>query len=202
MPTSRRSRRERHHIGHETVQHIFRAFDYARDIGRPLTHYLVIHLCDAEDQDQALYVARILHKYRDWLARKRRNGVIGACEQPAYAQTLETDSRTAHVNWAVRVPPSLWAEFETKAPRWVEKVCGAPSPFGIHVSRIQDRGYKSVANYMVEDMDPAYHDHFYAKNRAKVRGRTFGTRASFSRSLGPAARRRAGYGRPVRTRPN
>ena len=197
MPKTRRSRRETHYINRRTTQHIYRAFDFAKARGDALTHYIVLHLGPAGQEDQAEAVGALIEKFRVWLAYKRTKGLdVG---MPDYALTIEAPGKTVHMNWAVRVPAGFEEEFSRKLNRWAERVCGPMKPAALHIARIDPLGYKSLANYMLKGTDELYVAHFHLGKWPTPQGMVHGTRAAFSRSLGPAARDRAGYDARRRT---
>jgi hypothetical protein len=120
--------RQSSHINRRVTQSVFRAFDYALEIGSPLNLYIVINLHETMKVSAAAVFEAIRHKYRDWLnyrTKKRSLGIV----PPMYIYAMENPSGThPHVNWALHVPDDLRAEFEAKLPRWIEKAQGKCGP--------------------------------------------------------------------------
>jgi hypothetical protein len=176
------------YISRKMVQNIFRAFDFAKAGGAPLNVYVVINLRDVAEQSAATAFDRIRHKYRDWLANQSRK--LGVQLPPLYVFTFEAPG-IPHVNWAVRVPPRLQDEFFRKLPRWVAKVQGELLPFDVEARRIEDRGYKSLANYMAKGCDPKAIEHFHLTDlhdEHGEQGQFWGKRAGVSPALNKNAR--------------
>jgi len=170
------------------VQNIFRAFDFAKAGGARLNVYVVINLRDRAEQSAATAFERIRHKYRDWLAHHSRK--LGARLPPLYVFTFEAPG-VPHVNWALRIPPRLHAEFFRKLPKWVAKVQGDLQPFDIEARLIEERGYKSLANYMAKGCNPKHLAHFYLTalhDEHGDQGEFWGKRAGVSPALNTAAR--------------
>lgn len=59
--------RQSEHINRRVTQSVFRAFDYALEIGSPLNLYVVINLHETMKVSAAAIFKAIRHKYRDWL---------------------------------------------------------------------------------------------------------------------------------------
>lgn len=182
------------HINRRVVQNIYRAFDYAKAGGAPLNLYAVINFWNTPELSAATAFVRVRHKFRDWLAWHSKK--VGARLSPQYVYSFECDSHV-HVNWIVRVRPSLIGEFETKLTAWVGKVQGQVRPFDINISKVDvESGYKSLANYITKGCDPDFIDHFhlyelYAKHGSQ--GAIWGKRAGVSPALNKTARVAAGY---------
>ncbi|MGJ5009397.1 hypothetical protein ACQR05_16630 [Bradyrhizobium oligotrophicum] len=184
------------------VQNIFRAFDFAKAGGAPLNVYAVINLRDLPEQSAATAFERIRHKYRDWLAYHSRK--LGVRLPPMYVFTFEAPG-VPHVNWVLRVPPRLQAEFFRKLPKWVERVQGRLQPFDIDARRIEERGYKSLANYISKGCNPRYIRHFYLTdlhNNHGHQGEFWGKRAGVSPALNKSARKAVNYDHKRRRLPD
>lgn len=188
--------RSTQHINRRVTQSIFRAFDYAATIGRPINRYVVIHLDETDAACAATLFERIRHKYRDWLAYHDKHDTLPS-GQPAYIYVFENpEGGQPHVNWGVHVPSHLLADFARKLPRWIEKVQGPLTPFTYHEQPIALMRAKRLAKYIVKGTDPEFLDHFYLREihaEHGAQGEVWGKRAGVSPSLGHAARRAAHF---------
>lgn len=185
--------RETHHISRKMVQNIMHAFNYARACGIPLNVYTTINLNETDAHASAAIFEMIRHKYRDWLSYRARK--LGVRIPPMYAFTFEAPAQP-HVNWVLRVPPSMLGDFERKLPGWTVKV-QAMRPYDLDVQRIDpDRAYKALANYICKGCDPAYIEHFYLTDLQTAhgdQGAFWGKRAGVSPALNKTAREAARY---------
>jgi hypothetical protein len=188
--TGQKQGRYSEHIGRNTTQSIFRAFDYAAEIGSPLETYVVINLPTAPGAAADQQFRDIRHKYRDWLANESKK--FGRKMTPAYVFTFENPDGHTHVNWVLHVPPPLKKVFEKKLLQWVKKVKGEVGPFDVDVQTITENP-KGVAKYIVKGTDPAFVDHFHLRRVHEPQGWFQGQRARVSASLDRAARAAAGF---------
>lgn len=187
------------HINRRVTQSIMRAFDYAKEIDRPLNTYVVIHLRESERQAATTAFKIIRHKFRDWLAYKAKQQRVAIPPDYIYAFENPDDDDVPHVNWALHVPDRLRAEFEAKLARWVEKVQGRLDPFDIHVQPITPSHAKRLAKYICKGTDAAFVSYFYLDDVHAPQGEIWGKRAGVSPSIGTAIRKEAGF-RPRRGR--
>lgn len=183
--------RQTHCINRRTTQSIFRAFDFSKTRGTPLTHYVVIHLGDTTELSAATAFEKIRHKYRDWqnYALKKHAQTLA----PVYVFTMENHNGNPHVNWAVHVPDVLSDQFEEKLHKWVDGVLGTGSRFRVHVQLINQNFAKRLAKYIVKGTDPDFVEHFHLQDMHAPQGLCIGKRAGVSPSLGPTARRENGF---------
>lgn len=186
------------HINRRVTQSVLRAFDYAKDTGRPFNRYVVINLRDTPAESPTDLFRRIVHKYRDWLVNKIKKGVLPK-ERPIYVYSLENPNGMPHANWVIYVPPALLAEFEKKLPAWVKKAKGDVGDFDIDCQPIDQARYKRLAKYVVKGTDPAFVEHFYLGEVHAPQGQVWGRRAGASIAIGQTVRREANY-RPSRRR--
>lgn len=188
------------HINRRVTQSIFRAFDYATAIGRPLNRYVVIHLNETDAACAATLFERIRHKFRDWLAYHNKRA-DGPPVQPAYVYAFESPGgELPHVNWALHVPEHLLADFTRKLPRWIERAQGSLSPFTYNDQPIEAARAKRLAKYIVKGTEPGFLDHFYLRDlhdEHGPQGEIWGKRAGVSPSLGHVVRQAARF-RPRR----
>jgi hypothetical protein len=194
--------RETHHINRKVVQNIMRAFDFARARDMPLNLYVVINLRETAAHAAASLFEMIRHKYRDWLSYRARR--LGARIPPMYVFTFEAVS-SPHVNWVLRVPPSLLDEFERKLRRWIAKV-QLSQPYDLDVQRLDRyRPYKSLAKYISKGCDPAFIEHFHLTDlcdKHGPQGAFWGKRAGVSPSLNKSMRDVFGYNPKRRSLPS
>lgn len=190
--------RQSSHINRRVTQSVFRAFDYALEIGSPLNLYIVINLHETMKVSAAAVFEAIRHKYRDWLnyrTKKRSLGIV----PPMYIYAMENPSGThPHVNWALHVPDDLRAEFEAKLPRWIEKAQGKCGPSDCVVQGVREDTHKQLAKYIVKGTDPGFVDHFYLQKVYAPQGQVWGKRAGVSPSLGATVRKVVNF-RPRRS---
>lgn len=194
-PRGHRSR----HIHHRTVQGIYRAFDFAIEVGRPLNWLVVVRARDDGSGNAAPTVMRqIVHKYRDWLCRLTRHGKVDC--KPIYVVTIENPPGSiAHANWAVHVPLGREEEFGHKLNRlWAKRALGIVGPGDVHIQPIVNSHMKRLAKYMTKGVDPAYAAHFYLEELISDQGEVVGKRAGASVAIGTRARNRADFRPPPR----
>jgi hypothetical protein len=181
--------RQSEHISRRVTQSVFRAFDYAFEIGSPLNLYVVINLHDTMKVSAAAIFEAIRHKYRDWLnyrTKKRGLGIVA----PMYIYAMENPSGThPHVNWALHVPHDLREEFAAKLPRWIEKAQGKCGPSDCVVQSVREDTHKQLAKYIVKGTDPGFVDHFHLQKVYAPQGQVWGKRAGVSPSLGATVRK-------------
>jgi len=184
------------------VQNILRAFDFARARHMPLNLYVVINLVETDAHAAATLFEMIRHKYRDWLAYRARQ--LGERIPPMYTFTFEAPG-SPHVNWVLRVPPSLLDEFERKLPRWIAKVQES-RPYDFDMQRLEPGGrYKSLASYICKGCDPAFIEHFHLTDlhtKHGDQGSFWGKRAGVSPSLNKSLRDVYGYNAKRSTLPS
>lgn len=132
-----------------------------------------------------------------WLRTRCKQ--LGISVSPYYVYAREKN----HVHWLVHVPEMLIEEFTDLVPRWVtsleRKGTGArkraenhePAPQGAVL--VQPTGNSVAARkYLLKGIRPKDAFRFGIK-KPKPQGRVFGRRTGVSRTLGKAARDRAGY---------
>lgn len=182
------------HINRRLSQSIFRAFDYAQWVGRPLNTYVVLNFRETAERSAATAFFQVRHKFRDWLAYASKRFALG--QQTAdYVYTFENDSGLIHANWVIHVPPALMAEFDKKVRRWLKKSQGACGDFDISIQRVEPQRAKRLAKYILKGTDPQFVAHFFLQDVAKDQGLVVGKRAGISLSAGPSARKAAGFKR-------
>ena len=132
-----------------------------------------------------------------WL--RTRSKQLGMTLVPYYVYSREED----HVHWQVHVPEQLIEEFTDLVSRWVTSLehkgkgprkraeNHSPAPEGaVKVERV--RNSVALRKYMLKGINPPDAVRFGIRNPTP-QGVVFGKRTGVSRSLGGAARERAGY---------
>lgn len=177
------------HIKKRKAQMLLNAFDFARYLERPINYFVVINLVSTIQQHSTIAFRRIINKFSRWLEYKRRNGVTNCV--PTYVFSHENPTGdNPHVNIGIHVPNCLKVEFELKLKQWIKSSQGALTDCTFSCKVIDKDKDMNVAFYMIKGVETEYLNHFKipSKHRAKgPQGIIYGTRASFSRSLGPAA---------------
>jgi hypothetical protein len=185
--------RKSEYIGRKQTQNVFRAFDYSKVIGVPLNTLAVLQLRETSAQSPATIFRRLRHKYRDWQTYLVR--LTGSPSPPRYVYTFEAPGNP-HVNWALHIRSEFQEEFFEKLPKWVAKVQGPLGPYDLRAARLDQEGYKSLANYFLKGCDQTYIDHFHLRDlydQHGPQGVFYGQRAGVSPSLNKTARDTAGY---------
>ncbi|GMN03921.1 hypothetical protein MTsPCn3_26520 [Erythrobacter sp. MTPC3] len=132
-----------------------------------------------------------------WL--RTRCEQLGISIAPHHAYAREKN----HVHWLVHVPEQLVAEFKDLVPRWItsleHKGKGSriraenhdPAPDGaVKIHRV--RNSVAARKYLLKGISPRDAFRFGIK-RVETQGVVVGRRTGVSRTLGRAARKRAGY---------
>lgn len=182
-----------HHINRNAAENICHAIDFAKNIGLPLTHYVVINLDEYQSELAGTVIfTRIRHKFRDWLNRRLKTlGLVPT--PPVYVYSHENPTGHPHVNWMVHVPSFLADEFLSKLPRWVEKAQGNVRPFDIDVQSIDPHTDKTLAKYILKGTDERFVPYLHLQDYAEPQGQVFGRRATASIAIGRTARQSAGF---------
>lgn len=132
-----------------------------------------------------------------WL--RTRSKQLGLSVAPYYVYAREKN----HVHWLVHVPEQLVDEFKRLVPRWVTSLehkgkgprkraeNHEPAPTGtVLVERV--RNSVAARKYLLKGVDPKNAFRFGLKV-VEPQGTLSGRRTGVSRTLGPSARKRAGY---------
>jgi len=181
-------------ISRKQAQTIFRAFDFAKNIGTPLNTYVVINLNGVHYNAADAVMQKIRNKCRVWM--KRQLKMRGKPDlPPTYVTVAECPNGTdVHVNWVVHIPEPLQDAFKRQVPKWVRKAQGvAPRDYDIDVQPVEIETDKSLAKYVLKGVDPAFVAHFHLEQYAAPQGPIGGRRAAVSMSLNKAAREKAGF---------
>lgn len=180
-------------IGPKQAARTFHAVRFANDNGLALNLLVTVDFTtlgiDAEEACrffQQLW-ARV---GRWWAYRRQKDANLGplAC----YAVHEHPDGGPRHVHWVLHVPPSYRAAFEAAVIKRAEKLSGlACLGRALHFRTVNTPG--TLAKYTLKGVDPAYAEHFHME--AVDQGVIHGRRLAVSRSIGAAARERAGWKR-------
>lgn len=181
--------RRTRHIGRKPASNLWHAFNVARQIGRPFTHFVTVnfHHTNCIPEVVSSQFRRALDAFfGPWWRRPPKQQQSGKPGPYAFAWVVENTSGHPAVHWAVHLPRQRLADFMTRLPRWIATVAdGITSPEAIDVRPIRNPG---VRRYMLKGADPAYAA--FCKIDPVPQGEVIGKRSGFSRSVGPAARRR------------
>jgi hypothetical protein len=182
-----------HAIGPKQAARAFHAVRFANDNGRSLNLLVTIDFSTlAIDDDAATALFRdIWARVGRWWAYQRKKGrSFGPFD--CYAVHEHPKGGPRHVHWFVRAPDGGRSEFERVVRARVEKATGlACLGRAIHFLEVERPG--GVAKYTLKGVHPAFAAHFHME--ASDQGFIPGRRLSISRSIGAAARARAGWTR-------
>lgn len=170
---------------------------FANDNGRALNLLVTVDFTTlGVDADKAYQLFQQLWSRvaRWWAYRRSKDSGLGAFD--CYAVHEHPDGGPRHVHWFLHVPPTYRAALEAAIIRRVEKLSGLDClGRAVHFRDVKHPG--GVAKYTLKGVDPAYADHFHMV--ASDQGVIHGRRLAVSRSIGAAARERAGWKRKKRT---
>ena len=176
------------------AQNVLNACNFAHWSGVPLNVYVTILLKDSISQSSTTAFKLIMAKYNPWLAYKRSTGIVDC--PPIYIFTHENPNDNPHVNICFHIPPEIIDDFNLKLPRWIEAVQGEIDCITYKNQTIKDGDDWHVTKYIIKGIDPEFIDHFGLRrlhDDKRPQGIIYGQRAGFSRSLGPAAMKKAGF---------
>jgi hypothetical protein len=182
-----------HHINRRPAVNLHHATRMSLRIGFPLNRMVTINFTKtACKQDRAGHHFRKLltQRFAPWL---RRTASKKSVVPPTYVWTIEAAGKQIAAHWLVHVPTGLSRSFERKLTDWLASVFGEPEGQAIDVRPIVN--LVGAKRYILKGIDPVWADHL--KVVAVDQGKVIGKRSGFSKNLGPAARKRAGY-RPMR----
>ena len=169
----------------------------------PLTYPVTINftLLGRRSNEVALiFRALRAQRFAVWLRRHPKNAKK---QVPAtYVWVQEGANRQAAVHWAVHVPSGMRRDFLRLLPLWIASVADAASSKTKRVATVDPvelgvvvvkpiYNMTGLKRYMLKGVDPAYADLYKVEHVPQ--GQVIGRRSGFSRNLGPAARKAAGY---------
>lgn len=186
-------------IGPKQTARAFHAVRFANDNASALNLLVTINftMLGINPDDATGVFQDIWSRVSRWWAYQRSKGRrVGTFD--CYAVHEHPEQRSRHVHWFIRAPGEARAEVERVIRSRVEKVTGyACLGRAIHFLDVAHPG--GVVKYTLKGVDPAFADHFHVD--ASDQGVIVGRRIAVSRSIGYAARQRAGWRRTKRPRP-
>jgi hypothetical protein len=180
-------------IGPKQAARAFHAVRFATDQGRQLNLLITIDFTSLEvDEERVSELFRkVWSRVSRWWAYQRSKGkAFGPFD--CYAVHENPAGGPRHVHWCVRAPNCARNDLETTVRTRLEKLTKMDCiGKALHFLEVQKPG--GVAKYTLKGIHPAYASHFYmdAVDQGFVQGR----RMTVSRSIGAAARTRAGWSR-------
>ena len=180
-------------IGAKQAARAFHAVRFANDNGTPLNLMVTIDFTSLgiEAEDAGALFREIWARFARWYAYQRGKGrEFGSFD--AYAVHEHPDGKPRHVHWVMRAPEGTRTEIERVICDRLEKLTGLDClGAAIHFTDVGAAG--TLAKYTLKGIHPAYAAHFHM--RAEPQGEIIGRRLTISRSIGFAARQRAGWTR-------
>lgn len=180
-------------IGPKQAARAFHAARFANDNGRALNLLVTIDFTTLGiDPDHAnRFFQRLWSRVARWWAYRRTSDpALGAFD--CYAVHEHPANGPRHVHWFIYVPPGYRAALEAAIIKRVQKLSELDClGRAVHFLSVTKAG--GVTKYTLKGVDPAYAAHFHM--RASDQGFISGRRLAISRSIGAAARERAGWKR-------
>lgn len=179
-------------IKRKPAANLWHAVNHAKRIGRPLNLHVTLTLSETacpERLGSRRFRKLLEHCFARWL-RGLPSSKRGHAEPPYYVWVAECPNAHLHVHWLVHVRLSLWSEFRTLLPTWVERSVGEIfSQSALHIQVAPNP--QGLRKYLLKGADPAYA--IFCGIRHQPQGTVCGKRSGVSRSLQRTARKRAGY---------
>lgn len=186
-------------IGPKQAARAFHAVRFANDSGRALNLFITVDFSSlgVAPEKAGAFFQRLWQRVGRWWAYQREKGrPFGPFD--CYAVHEHPGEGPRHVHWFVRAPDGARAELERTVRSRLEKLTGlACLGRAVHFLDVAKAG--GVAKYTLKGVQPAYADHFHIQ--ASDQGFIHGRRLAISRSIGAAARKRAGWTRKRPARP-
>lgn len=180
-------------IGAKQVARTFHAVRFANDNGRPLNLMVTIDFSSLglDVDDASAFFKETWSRVSRWWAYQRQKGrAFGSFD--AYAVHEHPENGPRHVHWVMRAPTGTRDEIERVIRARIEKMTGlACLGRAVHFLDVEKPG--GVAKYTLKGVHPAYARHFHMVSQDQ--GLIIGRRLTVSRSIGYAARQRAGWTR-------
>lgn len=186
-------------IGPKQASRAFHAVRFANDNSRTLNLFVTIDFSSLgiEPDDATRMFQTVWARYSRWYAYQRtdKNRPFGAFD--AYAVHEHPPNGPRHTHWVMRAPEGTEAEIERVIRNRIEKLTGL-SCLGHAVDFRKVYSPGQLAKYTLKGINPAYADHFHMTSEDQ--GFVTGRRMTISRSIGYAARQKAGWVRKRRMR--
>ncbi len=186
-------------VGYKQAARAFHAVRFANDNGRPLNLFVTIDFSSLgiNPDDAAEFFREIWARVTRWYAyqRDQKGRRFGTFD--AYAVHEHPATGPRHVHWVLRAPEGAEAEIERVIRDRIGKLTKLDClGKAVDVRPVYATG--TLAKYTLKGIAPAYADHFHmtAENQGFISGR----RLTISRSIGHAARQKAGWVRARRPR--
>lgn len=178
-------------IGRKPAANIWHAFNFAAEIGRPLTLFVTLNfsLTDCPPEVATFKFRQIVETFTRWWRRPPRRSSIGSPGAFAYVWTAEAGGGQTGIHWVLHMPASRRADFADRLRQWLETYAGNVQPGAIDI-RDADRP-TGLRRYMLKGADPAYAA--FCDIDFEDQGVVHGKRSGVSRSLQRAAREKASY---------
>lgn len=187
-------------IGRNQAERVLHAVRYATDRGRPLNAHVALnfHRLGIEE-DAATKIFRVLRaKFaRSWRYRDSIGAGLGTLDD---IHVHENPFGKRNVHWALHIPDERWTWATDLIDRILRKMLRLDD-LGDALLIEPAHGPGGLAKYLLKGVEPAYAHYFHISNPAPQgfisgRGRT-----GASRSIGKAARDKAGWKRKRRGGP-
>lgn len=184
-PRFRGKNRITKHIGRKPAANVLNATNMAARLGHPLNWLATFNLgqlaCPAGSESE------LFQRFLKHFARVLRRCHRGKACVPYYVWTLENAlTLGVHVHWLVHIPRGWESDFNRLVASWFCGVESGSTSGEIDVTSAYHPA--GAARYILKGMSPA--DAGLYGIRHVSQGRVRGKRSGFSRSLGPAARKR------------
>lgn len=177
------------HINRVPAVNIHHATRFAQRAGVPLNTMVTVNFTelDASEKASRLFRRLLAQRFAPWL---RRSAPTKTKFAPTYVWTLESVASTTAAHWLVHLPKGVRRAFATKLDAWLASLSGRkPQARTIQIKRVYNM--IGARRYVLKGVNPAWANHLGV--RPSDQGIVNGKRSGFSRNLGPAARKAAGY---------
>ena len=185
-------------IGPKQAARAFHAVRFANDNGLPLNLMVTIDFTSlgVDAEKAGAFFSDTWGRFARWYAYQRGKGrAFGTFD--AYAVHEHPEGGPRHVHWVMRVPPGARIEVERIIRQRLEKMTGLDClGRAVHFLDVGKAG--GVAKYTLKGINPMFAAHFHVE--AQDQGEIVGRRITVSRSIGFAARGKAGWVRVRRGR--
>lgn len=178
-------------IARQPAANIHHATRFAVTVRKPLNTLVTINFSELgviPKDISRLFQIMIRHRFAPWLRRTAPNG---SAIEPTYVWVVENRGGAA-IHWAVYIPPEAKIAFQAKVvEHWATEIAEkrATSPQAVDIRTIYN--IVGLKRYMLKGTQPDYAQ--LIGIRPSDQGEVIGKRSGFSKNLGPAARKRAGY---------
>lgn len=184
-------------IGRNQAERVLHAVRYATERGRPLNAHVALNFHRLGiPEDAATQIFRTLRaKFaRSWRYRDCIGSGLGTLDD---VHVHENPFGKRNVHWALHIPDGRWTWAKDLIERLLQKILQLDD-LGDALLMEPAHGPGGLAKYLLKGVEPAYAEYFHIRTPSQQgfisgRGRT-----GASRSIGKAARDRAGWKRKRR----